>query len=170
MKRSWLLLYIVSYYYLFYSSPLGVCGPYHDLDTPPGVPELFYNCADISIQGGGDGGGFRGSSSPTTLTLSPPTSAPVVVPVPSTPNPDPTTPAPTLGLDHLEKIIQLPYRLPPVKKQTCVGLYLNTQMGMLQVESPEEGVVKGRRVGSSTVIFLKCWKRPSKTRQRPITI
>ena len=36
------------------------------------------------------------------------------------------------GLDYLEKIIQLPYRLPPVDKHTAMDRYIKAQMGMLK--------------------------------------
>ena len=46
------------------------------------------------------------------------------------------------GLDYLEKIIQLPYRLPPVDKQTAIHRYIKSKMGLLKkdelpVDPPE---------------------------------
>jgi hypothetical protein len=41
------------------------------------------------------------------------------------------------GLDYLEKIIQLPYRLPPIEKQKKLGGYLKAQMGKLSEESDQ---------------------------------
>jgi hypothetical protein len=36
------------------------------------------------------------------------------------------------GLDYLEKIIQLPYRLPPIEKAKAMSDYLASQMGTLE--------------------------------------
>jgi hypothetical protein len=36
------------------------------------------------------------------------------------------------GLDYLEKVIQLPYRLPPVDKEGAMGRYIKTLLGTIQ--------------------------------------
>jgi len=42
------------------------------------------------------------------------------------------------GLDYLEKIIQLPYQLPPVDKQEAMGKYITAQMGKLKEDVDSE--------------------------------
>jgi hypothetical protein len=38
------------------------------------------------------------------------------------------------GLDYVEKIIQLPYWLPPIEKETAMDQYIKAQMGKLLAE------------------------------------